>query len=411
MATKSAEYMVKHPGHQIVCCSLTEDQAKLIIMMTLIYLENNYKNQIKKGVKRPTSSSIRLKNGSSILARPVGNTGDAVRGFNGHILIIDEGSRFPELAFTAATPVLLTTGGKMWICSTPHGKQGYFYKSWQNKHGRFKIWNLTSEEVIRDRKLSSSWSEQQRTEALEYLEQERKDKSALEFGQEYEGKFIDDLRQLFPDKLIQECMRLEKPEIISKKANYSLGVDIARMGADESTFEVLQITDRKNLIHVEHQITTKTRLTDTAQHIFGMNNIYDFRKIYVDDEGIGIGVFDMLLDNEDTRRKTEALRNSKKIIDYKTNIWSKSGTAGKTKMLKQDLYMHLLKLMEQGRIAFLKNPNICQSFKSVQYEYTNDKKGKPFLHIFGNYTHIVEGLIRAAWIAKEKNLNITIDYI
>ena len=32
----------------------------------------------------------------------------------------------PESVFTASKPTLLTTGGKIWMCSTPFGKTGYF---------------------------------------------------------------------------------------------------------------------------------------------------------------------------------------------------------------------------------------------------------------------------------------------
>jgi hypothetical protein len=174
------------------------------------------------------------------------------------------------------------------------------------------------------------------------------------------------------------------------------------MGGDESTFEVLQRID-KNMIHIENQITTQTLLTQTTKHIIGMNNIYDFRRIYIDDEGIGIGVFDQLITDDRTRRRTEALRNSKKIIDYKDKR--------KSRMLKVDLYMNLLRMMEERKITLLTDDEVFQSFKSVQYEHTTDKKGKPFLRIFGNYTHIVEGLVRAAWGIKDKGLNIWIDYL
>ena len=183
------------------------------------------------------------------------------------------------------------------------------------------------------------------------------------------------------------------------------------MGDDETTFEVLKRSDNKHLTHVEHQISKKTILTQTFQTIHGLNARYDFKRIYVDDEGIGIGVFDMLITDESTRGKTVALRNSKKVIDYKTNIWSKKQKAGKTRMLKQDLYFNLLRLMELAKIDLLDDPEIFQSFKSIQYEFTADKKGKPFMKIFGNYSHIVEGLIRAAWIDKEKNLSMRVDYI
>jgi hypothetical protein len=118
-AIKAAEHMINNPKSRIIVVSLTEDQAQLIIIMILNYLEKNYKDRIAKPYsKNITKNKIVLKNGSQVLSRPVGQTGDAVRGFTGDILIIDEASRMPESVFTASKPTLLTTGGKIWMCST-----------------------------------------------------------------------------------------------------------------------------------------------------------------------------------------------------------------------------------------------------------------------------------------------------
>ena len=64
--------------------------------------------------------------------------------------------------------------------------------------------------------------------------------------------------------------------------------------------------------------------------------------------------------------------------------------------------------MENKKIFLLQDPEIFQSLKSVQYEYTSDEKGKPILKIFGNYTHTAEALIRLAYGVKYKPLNIWI---
>jgi hypothetical protein len=363
MARKAAEYMLSHPNSAIIVVSLTEDQAELIIVFVLNYLEQNYKKEIAKGAKKPTKRKIQLKNHSFVLARPVGNTGDAVRGFTGDVLIVDEASRMPEMMWAAAKPTLATTGGEIWMCSTPFGKQGYFYKCYLNRDDRFKVFHVNTPDVYKKR----VWpSEQIKEDALEFLEEERKDMSQLEFGQEYEGRFLDDLNQFFSDELIAKRMFMKRPEVIPKQSTYYLGVDIGRLGEDPSTFEVME-RQGERLIHVQNQITRKTILTKTAERIFDMNSFYDFRQIFVDDEGIGIGVFDMLISDERTRRKTKGLKNSA--------------------------------------------DNIRLSLKSVQYEYTTDKKGKPFMHIFGNDTHITEGLIRAAWGIKDKSLKVWVDYI
>lgn len=403
MAIKAAEFMIKKPGSKGIIVSLTEDQAKLIIVMILDYLEKNYKKEIAKGKDKPTQNKIMLKNKSSVLARPVGNTGDAVRGFTGDFLIIDEASRMPELAFTAGLPVLLTTGGQIWMCSTPHGKQGYFYESFVNKAGQFRVWHISSEEVIDKRTINESWTEMKRAKAMKHLADRKQTMSQLEYGQEYMGLFLDDLQQFFPDELIRACMKARRPQTIDRTKTHYIGVDIARMGDDETTFEILKKVNDKKLIQVENQIFKKTLLTETAKRLLNMDELYDFRRIYVDDEGIGIGVFDILISEDRTKRKVEALRNSRKVIDYKEDR--------KKKLLKSDLYQNLLRLMEKGEIDLLEDDVIFQSFKSVMYEFTTDKKGQPFMRIFGNYTHIVEGLIRAAWCVKDKSLNIFIDYI
>jgi len=115
--------------------------------------------------------------------------------------------------------------------------------------------------------------------------------------------------------------------------------------------------------------------------------------------GIGIGVFDMLMDDDQTKRKTIGINNSKRVIDKD----------GKEKgILKTDLYFHLRTLLEQGKIHLLKDDSIFQSLKSVQYEYTIDNKGNPHIKIHGNYTHIAEGLIRLAQATKYKPLNLSI---
>jgi len=399
-ARKGAEYLVNHPKCRIVVVSLTEDQAQLIIVMMLDYLERHYKKLIAKKSKKPTKSRIWLTNNASVISRPVGNTGDAVRGFTGDVLIVDEASRMPEMMWKAAKPALLTTAGQIWMCSTPFGKQGYFYECWLNKSGRWKVFHVNSVDVMKERKITKDWTQELKEKQLKFLEQEKEDMTELEFGQEYLGIFSDDLQQWFPDELIMKCMTEQRHPIHPKKNNY-LGVDIARMGEDESTFEIINIRDGE-LYHIENQITTKTLLSDTTNHIIDLNRLYDFCRIFIDDEGIGVGVLDHLLDNPHTKRKVIGIKNSKQVID-------KDGKT--TKLQKTLLYTNLKMLMEQGKIHLLKDEKVFQSLKSVQYQYINNEKGNVLLKIFGKYTHIAEGLVRSAWCVKYKPLNIWLSSI
>lgn len=405
MAAKAAEFILNHKGSQIIVVSLTEDQAKLIIVMILDYLEKKNKKVIAKGKNKPTQNKITLTNHSKVIARPVGTTGDAVRGFTGDVLIIDEASRMPQLVWDAGKPTLLTTGGQIWMCSTPFGKQGYFWEAFQNKDGRFKVIHVSSEEVIMNREICDGWTEDKRTKAIKFLEDEKTTSSKLQYGQEYLGLFIDDLQRYFSDELIKACCILRREEQIDKNANYYMGVDIARMGEDESSFEILRKVRDRELIQVENQTTTKTLTTETEDRIISLNNVYDFQKIYLDagSGSLGVGIFDHLLRVDSVKRKVVAINNSVRPLDF-------SGDT-KAHLLKEDLYDNLRSLMEKGFIKLLDDEKVIASLRSIQYEFLKKENEQTKLHIFGSYSHIVEGLIRAAWCSKEKDLRFWVTSI
>src|SRR3990167_9624556 len=70
-STKCGEELVNEKRAEIVVLSLTEDQAKLVIIMVLDYLQKNYKKLICSGKDKPTQSKIKLKNGNWIISRPL----------------------------------------------------------------------------------------------------------------------------------------------------------------------------------------------------------------------------------------------------------------------------------------------------------------------------------------------------
>ncbi|KKK76340.1 hypothetical protein LCGC14_2864660, partial [marine sediment metagenome] len=351
---------------------------------------------------KPTLDKVILKNGAEIRSRPVGTMGDAFRGFTADVNWFNESSKWPEIAFTAIMPTLMTTGGYIWMDSTPFGKfignttnKTFFFKCWENFDGRWKVYYKTSEEVIKSRKITDFWTKEKQEASLKFLEDQKSLLSDMEYRQEYMGEFMDDLRQWFDDDLIIRQQTEERPNTIKKNTEYLLGVDVARMGEDESTFEIYEKRG-EHLYQVENQITTKTTLPQTYEHIIGLHRQYDFTKILIDSQGIGVGVFDWLMVNDDTRRITVPIDNSV-LIEMPD---------GKTMKRKKTLkYSWFKMMMETNKIHLLKDDSIFQSFKSVQYQYTNDSLGVRHLKIFGNYTHIAEGSTNAAWGGKHKDLN------
>lgn len=376
IGVKVAEYAKWNASKEILVIASVERQAYMIFEKIIAHLEANYPDKIKRGKDKPTKTRLRMKNGTRIRCLPTGMTGSGLRGPTIDLLVADEAARIPEAVWTAVTPMLSTTDGQIILLSTPKGRQGYFFQSWMDED--FKNFHITSEEAdhVSD----------------EFLKKERKRMTKMQYAQEYLAEFIDEICQFFPTKLVEEICCLERPESPSKKQNYA-GVDAARMGEDEATIEILNLRNDE-LRQIENITIEKCRITRLAEKIINLNKKYNFKKIYVDSRGNGSGVFDILLEENSTRRATIPIDNAKKSLDWKDER--------QKRLLKEDLYNNLLRLMEQEKIKLLDDDEIKMSLKSIQV----DEKEDGSMQIWGDYDHIAEGLIRAAWAKKDKSLNI-----
>ena len=400
IAARDGERAARNNKESILIISATERQAEELFIKVLNYLEENYRHLIRAGKFRPTKHTIQLKNGSIIRCLPTGMAGTGIRGFTITKLTADEAAFIPNDVWGAVTPMLLTTCGTMDLLSTPHGKgeDNYFYKSYKNENGDFKVFHINSEEVITNRKISPSWTVQQREGALMHLEKEKRRMSKLEYAQEYMGEFTEKLRQFFSDEIIKKCWILKRTAEINSGKNY-LGVDIARMGEDESTFEVIS-EDNNRYRQIENEITTKTLTTETEKKILELMEKFNIKKIGLDAGAgtLGVSILDHLLETK-ARNKVIALNNRAMSMD--------PDGKKKQKLFKEDLYNNMLGMMERGELKLLDDDEVLLSLKSIQFEYVTTPNKLTKLRIFGSYSHVAEGLIRACWVAKkEKTLNL-----
>jgi hypothetical protein len=386
MSIRSVELCVHHfkKGEVVLISSLTERQAQLMLMKALVYAEEKYFNKIAEGRDKPTMHRLFFKNGSGILCYAAGEEGDSTRGYTVKKLMIDEGSRMKETYFVSATPTLSVTKGSMDIASTPHGKfdkygnETFFYKCSKDNH--FKKFYVSASDCPRH--------------DPEFLKKEEARMTKSEYAQEYLAVFLDDVLRYFDDEIIKAAMVLNKEEEISPRDNkIYLGVDVARYGEDQSAFVSL-VKHKETMIQIQQEVTNKKRLTETAEKIKELNKKYLYSKIYIDTTGIGWGVFDILLEDDDTKRKIVAIENKKKSLDYNED-------GDKKKLMKEDLYQNLKNLMEKGKLILFKDDELEASLTSIQYEKTEDS-----IRLFGSNTHLTEALARACWGSKDKSLNI-----
>jgi hypothetical protein len=405
---KAAERMVSQPGVKIVFVSLTEDQAKLIIMVVLEHLHRNYKKLIARKDKKPTLTQITLTNGSQVRVRPVGQTGNAVRGFDGDVLGIDEAPWQPSMMWKAARPIISTNDGEIWMWGTPAEDDGYFYEQFdraynkKDPNARYKVWYKNSEEILFNRPICRSWTKKQRDGAIRILKEEKADMTKEEYANEYLGVFLSDIKRFFDDELIAKACILEKNP--NMKGKRFLGVDIGRM-YDPSAFEdVCRIGDK--IYHIDSQTTEKTYTNETQDKIIDMDRAVNYEGIGIDagSGALGVGVFDNLIIISELKRKLHAMNNRAISLDR----------FGKRKQTLKgvDYYNNLKAMMHNKEIQLLHDDNVIASLRSIRLEIPKAEDIQSKIKIIGRDKHIVEGLMRAAELAKkDKSLNLRIYYM
>ena len=118
--------------------------------------------------------------------------------------------------------------------------QVLFYECFLNRHNRFRVFHISSEEVIKNREIKGAWTEEKRGLAIQHLEDEKNDMTELQYGQEYLALFQDDMRRFYSDNWIDEICVLKRNDPSPKQDNY-MGCDLARMGGDKTTYADVRI--------------------------------------------------------------------------------------------------------------------------------------------------------------------------
>ncbi len=416
MGEKAVEHLVDnynpHPTSQIVCSSLTEDQAQLIIAFATLYAHQEYKQYIGTGKDKPTLNRLILKikgNRRILLARPVGNTGDAVRGFEGQVLMVDEAPRQPKSFWIAAKPILATTGGKIWMWGTFEGQDGYFWDRFSEvyyKHienPRFKVFHKDTEDVANNRPISDSWTITQKEGLIRFLKEEKIEMTEQEYLQEFMAIASADRKRFYDEDLIIELTTGKTDKPITGRTY--LGVDVARMGYDKSSFQVVnEFKDR--IRHIFQKITSKTKTPETERTVIEVAEEYKVRKIGIDAGAgtLGVSVVDHLQETN-LRKRIVQLNNRSMVME-------KGDNPKRQMLLKEDMHLRLLSLMEHRKIVLLDDDDLRDSLRSFQFEYVKEDDGTSRMTISGRNNDPVEGLIRAVHLAiKNKVRNIWIDWI
>lgn len=387
VAMKAAQFAIENPDTVTMVIAASQRQSSLLFEKIRAEIDDLERQKKIKHAEKPTLTRIVLDNGSKIYSLPAGRTGWFIRGFTLDLLICDEAAYIPEEVWKAVVPMIavsqkLRRKGWIILLSTPFGKGGYFFHSFTDKD--FRQFHISSENCPR---IPAS-----------FLTKERARLTKAEYAQEYKGEFIDEWNQFFPTALIKECMTFldwSYEEDYHPGGMYYLGVDFARYGGSENAFVIAEM-DRKKKVKVIKALTTdRVSITDTVGRIKLLDDKFKFRKIFIDDGGVGGGASDFL--KEDLGRKIVELNNARRSLDRYDDKTSR--------ILKEDMYSGALVLMEAGRVEMLSDLSLLKSLKSVIYEYGSDTRR---VKIYGDYAHLAEAFVRVCWCVRKQGLKVFI---
>ena len=284
-----------------------------------------------------SQTMITLKNGSEIHSLP-GNNPDTIRGFSPTLLMVDEAAFVKDEIFVSSEPSLAATNGQMILTSTPFGKSGRFYQSFnEDIFAKFHIPSKLCPLIT-----------------AEFLENQKASKTEFEYLQEFEGEFIEEADNYFPRSLVASCIADIDIKEQEHQCDYYLGVDCARFGTDETVYCIAQVDKKSKIKIIFFGATSKKPITDIIGRVQELNNKWGFRGVYIDETGLGGGAVDVL------KEKGIPLKN----LDNETK--------GVTFTLesKEIIYKNLKYQMEKGMISFPKHEKLISQLCDMQYEFT-----------------------------------------
>ncbi len=186
--------MLTHPGVSIIITAPAHRQSKELYMKIRDLALNN--KHISNIIKKCTETELILENNSRTLSLPVGPEGGSIKGFTADIAVIEEAQGVKDsIVNSVIVPMLASKKdeGQIIKIGTPLTKN-HFYDSCFNDNA-YKSFHVDWRRCVAEGQYSQ-----------EFVDEQRKNLTDVEFTTEYEAQFLDEAIMFFPAKLIDTCM-------------------------------------------------------------------------------------------------------------------------------------------------------------------------------------------------------------
>lgn len=309
------DFALLYPGIRIGIAAPSFRQSKMIIENKIVgdLMDRSpfVRQEIRKINNKVDTLEVEFYNGSSIISFPVGTDGSKIRGLRLQFTIIDEYAQMNKTIVDRVIKPMLAVRSGYEVNKTDYSNDVQNRMLFTSS-AYFKFNHLY--QTVKDYgELISQGSEDHFVYPLDYkvgidvglyssdfIENERKTQTTIDFDMEYGAKFIDlsESNWISPTEL-SACATENKIELNGdKEVKYVAGLDVARVsGNDNTCIKVVKLIPNE-----DHYIRKEVYSKALNGNTFGKQN-YEIRKIldrfpierlYMDTTGLGVGLADEL---------------------------------------------------------------------------------------------------------------------
>jgi hypothetical protein len=338
-------------------CAYTQPGSDVIVASPSIRQSGEWMRRVKSmlrhaGVRTKREEhheiSALLPNGSRLIGLP--HVPETTRGFAAvALLVIEEAAFVSDEMLHALTPTLATSNGKLWLISTPNGKSGFFYDTWQTGGEDWHRVRVAAPDCPR---IPAAFLEKQ----LALMGRDI-------FGREFLCEFLGSGANAFDRELVDAALDdsvesldrqslLTPPHFLSTRADQVLyvSVDLGKI-ADYSTIAITESCGDQFHVRFLERIPLGTpypRVVEIIRDVVRSPLLRGRCTLVVDASGVGEAVVDML------RRADLGCGLTPVRI---TGGHGNSRSGGYNYVAKHNLMTTLLVAVEQGHLRIARRMN------------------------------------------------------
>ena len=261
---------------EILLISKTEKHAKHMMEYVSTYWYQLHEQGFVKQIKKINDglTFMKFNNGSSIYA--LSSSPSAARGYHGDVYL-DEFAHFQrgiDRQLMISLKGVISTGGSLYIFSTPFGESGEFWKLWNGDDQKYK-------------RIELPWTVRTDESYIQSVLESKEDMLPLEFAQEFEGQFTTEASQPLPTSLVMSCVHnLTINEPFDSDFPRYLGVDFAKIHDDTALVGLERKESTIDTIALE--VYEGMDFDEQMSNIRANHELYKYSGIQVDKTLLGI---------------------------------------------------------------------------------------------------------------------------